>query len=120
MFGKNFAEHAAKIRGEGEVAAFVELMIVQAGPFTVNFSAAHVSAHHEHAIGVAVVRAAVAVFAAGAAEFAHADENDVLHAVAQVLMKRREALAQVAQQIRELALYAALVDVIVPAAAIEE
>src|SRR5438034_6802801 len=30
----------------------------------------------------------------------HADENDVLHAVAQVLMKRREALAQVAQQIR--------------------
>ena len=120
MLGEDFAEHRAKIRTEREVAALIELMVVQAGPLAVDLPAAHVAAHHEHAIRVAVVGAPVAVLARGAAEFAHGDENDVLHAVGQVLMKRRETLAEIAQQIRELPLHAAFVDVIVPAAAIHK
>ena len=69
---------------------------------------------------MAVIGAAIAVFVRGAAEFGHADENDVAHAVAHVLMERRNSLPQIAQQIRKLALHAAFVDVMIPAAAIEE
>ncbi len=75
---------------------------------------------HEHAVGVAVIGAAVAVFVRGAAEFGHRHDDDVFHAVAHVLRKRRHGLAQIAQQIRELALRAAFVDVVVPAARIDE
>src|SRR5215467_9771598 len=107
VLGENFAENRAKIRGEREIAPFVELMVVQAGPFAIDLPAAHVSTHHEHAICVAVVRAAVAVFARGPAKFAHGNENDLVHAVAQVLMKCHKSLAKIAQQIRELSLYAA-------------
>src|SRR5207302_9339775 len=120
VLGEDLAEHGAKIRAESEVAALIELMVVQAGPLAVDLPAGHVAAHHEHAICVAVVGAPVAVLARGAAEFAHGDENDVLHAVGQVLMKRRETLAEIAQQIRELPLHATFVDVIVPAAAIHK
>ena len=69
---------------------------------------------------MAVIGAAIAVLVRGAAEFRHADEHDVAHAVAHVLMERRDSLPQIAQQIRKLALHAAFVDVMVPAAAIEE
>src|ERR1700756_4159702 len=102
VFGKDISEHRAEIRGERQVAALVELMIVQPWPFAIDLPAANVSAHHEHAIRVAVVRAPVAVLARRASEFAHADEYDVLHAVAQILMNRREPLAEIAQQIRQL------------------
>src|SRR5205807_8969743 len=59
VFGENLAEHRTKIRGQPKVAAFVELMIVQAGPFAVNLSAAHIASHHKHAIRMAMVRAAI-------------------------------------------------------------
>ena len=63
----------------------------------------------------------MSVFACRTAELRHADENHVGHAVTHVLMKRRDSLPQIAQQIRELALRAAFVyDVVIPAAAIEE
>src|SRR6266704_5601272 len=120
VFGEDFAEHGTKVRGECEIPAFVELMIVQAGPLAVDLPATHVSAHHKHAIGMAVVRTVVAVFFCGAAEFAHGDKNDVLHAVAEVLVKRGQSLAEIAQQIRKLALHTAFVEVVVPSAAIDK
>ena len=95
-------------------------MIVQAGPSAVDLTALHVAAHDEHAIRVSVVGAAIAVFLGGAPELAHGHDDDILHASAHVLMKRRKALAEILQQIRELALHSAFVDVIVPAAAIDE
>src|SRR5712692_9229345 len=55
VLSENFAEHGAEIRREREVAAFVELVIVQAGPLAVNLAALHAAAHDEHAIRVAVV-----------------------------------------------------------------
>ena len=69
---------------------------------------------------MAVIGAAVAVLVRGAAEFGHADEHYVAHAVAHVLMKRSDSLPKVAEQVRKLALHAAFVDVMIPAAAIEE
>ncbi len=86
----------------------------------VDLPAFNTSAHHKHAIGVAVVGAAIAVFVRGTPEFRHADENHVAHAVAHVLMKCGDSLPQILQQVRKLARHAAFVDVMVPAAAIEE
>src|SRR5438876_6007225 len=85
VLGQNFAENGTKVRREREVAVFVELMIVQAGPFAVDRASFHVAAHHEHAIGVAVIGAAIPVFLGGSAELAHGYEHDILHPVAQVL-----------------------------------
>src|ERR1700730_12238060 len=95
-------------------------MIVEAGPFAVDFFALPFAAHYEHAVGVAVIGTAIPVFFGGAAELAHGDDDDILHAVAHILMKRGQRLTEVFQQIGELALHAAFVDVIVPAAAIDE
>jgi len=64
--------------------------------------ALHRTAHHKHAVGVAVVRAAIAVFVSGSAKLGHADENDVLHLIAHILMKRGDSLPQILQKIREL------------------
>ena len=120
VLGHNFAEDAAVIGGNREVAAVVKLAFAHSRPARVNFPAFNVAAHHEHAIGVAVIGAAIAVFVRGASEFGHADEDDVAHAIAHVLMKRGNSLPQIAQQIREAAVHAAFVDVMVPAAAIEK
>jgi hypothetical protein len=46
-------------------------MTFQAGPFAVDFAAFYFAAQDEHAVGVAVIGAAIAVFFGGAAEFAH-------------------------------------------------
>src|SRR6202521_6223823 len=95
-------------------------MIVEAGPLAVDLSAFYFAAHYEHAVGVAVIGAAIAVFFGSAAELAHGNYYDVLHAVAHVLMKGGQRLAEVFQQIGELALYSVFVDTILPAAAIDE
>lgn len=99
VLGQDFADDGTEIRGEREVAAFVELMIIQAGPFAVDLSAFDVAAHDEHAIGVAMVGATIPVFLGGTPEFTHGHKDDVFHAVAQVLMKSGEALAEILQQI---------------------
>src|SRR5579859_1488244 len=72
---------------------------------------------------MAMVGAAVAVFAGGAAEFRHGDQDYVAHAIAQVLPERREALAEFREALRQLSLggpLADLVDVMVPSADIGE
>src|SRR5690349_21990443 len=120
MPGEDFAHYAAKIGGEHEVAAFVELVIVKTGPLPVNASAFHVSAHDEHAIRMAVISTSIPILFCGAAEFAHGYKHDVLHSIAHVLVKRGERLPQIPQKIRELSLHAAFVHVVVPTAAIDE
>src|SRR5438309_2389565 len=120
VLGQDFSDNRAKVRRERKVAPLVELMIVQARPPAVNGAAFHVLAHYKHAIRMAVIGSAIAIFLGGSAELAHRHEHDIFHAVAHVLMKRRETLAKVLQQIGKLALHAAFVHVIVPAAAIDE
>src|SRR4029077_386677 len=95
-------------------------MIIEAGPLAVDLSAFYFSTHYEHAVGVAVIGAAIAVFFGGAAELTHGNHHNVSHSVAHVLMKGGEGLAEVFQEIGELALHAAFVDMIVPTAAINE
>ena len=68
-------------------------MVVKAGPFAVDAAALNVASHYKHAVGVAVVGAAIAVFLGGAAELAHGDYDDVAHVVSHVLLKRGKRLA---------------------------
>src|SRR6266568_7461023 len=73
----DFAKHGAEICREFEVAAFVQLFRSESRPLAVDFSAFYWSAHHKHAVRVAVVGAAIAVFVRGAAEFGHGHHDDV-------------------------------------------
>ncbi len=123
MPGDQFAEDIAKIGGEREIAAFVELLVLKTRPLAVDFAAAHIAAQNEHDIGVAMVGSAIAVFFRGAAELGHGDQRDVCHAIAQVLMESRERLAKLRQVIRKLSrsgLAAHFVHVRVPAADVGE
>ena len=79
-----FAQHAAEVCGYSEVAALVELGLVEAGPASVDLAAFDRAAHHEHHVGVAVVGAAVAVLPRGAAEFRHRDNDRIFGQVAEV------------------------------------
>ena len=101
---------------ECEVTTFVELMLAQAGPLAVNLAAFNRATEGKHGIGVAVVGAAVAVFASGAAEFRHGQHGDVRHALAHVLVERRERVAEILQAIGELAGHPTFRHVVVPSA----
>ena len=95
VLGNHLAQHGTKIRSEREVAAFVELLGLQAGPLAIDLATLNRPAHHEHAIRVAVVGPAVAVLVRGAAEFGHRNDHNVLHAVAHILRESRHGLPQV-------------------------
>src|SRR5450755_67797 len=62
------AQYAPEIGGEREIASFVELRGVEAGPAPVNPAATHRSAKDEHDIGMPMVGAAIAVFTGRASE----------------------------------------------------
>src|SRR6202041_2873230 len=120
VLGHDFAEHAAVVGCHRQIASLVQLTIVHSRPARVHLSALDVAAHQQHAVGMTVIGAAVAVFMCRPAEFRHADEHDVSHAIAHILMERGDSLPQIAKQIRELSLHATLIDVVVPASAVKE
>ena len=115
-----FANYLAEVGGEGEVSALVELRLVQTGPSSVDFSALDWTSQNEHHVGVAVVGAAIAVFADGASEFGHSDDDGVFGKVAEIDPEGSDGLRKLAKNIGNLALRAAFVDVMVPASDIGE
>src|SRR5207302_10543292 len=58
-----FADYLAEVGGQGEVAAFIELRLIEAGPAAVDFASLDRAAQDEPHVSVAVVGAAIAVFA---------------------------------------------------------
>src|ERR1035437_408029 len=66
-----FVQDVAEVGGQRQVAALVELLFFEAGPEAIDPAAFDSAAHHEHAVGVPVIRAAIAVLPGGAPEFAH-------------------------------------------------
>lgn len=58
MFGENLADGRAEIRGEGEIAAFIQLVVFEAGPAAID-AATFDAAHGKHGIRVALARAAI-------------------------------------------------------------
>src|ERR1700693_4009465 len=111
-----FAHHSTEVSGYRQVAAFVELGLIEARPASVNLAAFHRTAHHKHYIRVAVVGAAVAVLASGAAELRHGDDHGIFGEVAEIDPEGTQRLREFAQHIGDLPLRAAFVDVMIPAA----
>jgi len=60
MSGQNFADHGAEIGGQGEVAAFIKLLLSEPGPLPTDAAALDVPTHEEHAVSVAMIGAAAA------------------------------------------------------------
>ena len=116
----HFAEDLAEVGGEGQIAAFVELVVVEAGPAAIDLAAFHVAAENKHRVGVTVVSAAGAVFAGGAAELRHGDQGDVFGIVAQVAPEGGDGGGEVAEAVGKLAVDAALVLMRVPSADVGE
>src|ERR1700722_3396124 len=115
-----FADYLAKVGGEREVAAFVELRLIEPRPASVDFSAFHRTAENEHDVGVAVVGAAVSVFAHGAAKLRHADDDGIFAEIAKVGPEGRERLREFSKHVGELAFGCAFVDVMVPSTDVGE
>ena len=65
----DFAEHQPEVRGHGQIAAFIQLRLVEPRPTAIDFAALHRTAKYEHYVGVAVVGAAVSIFSCCPAEF---------------------------------------------------
>ena len=69
---------------------------------------------------MAMIRAAVAMLAHCATEFRHRQNYNVVHALAQVGVERRDARAELLQKVAELAARVSFVDVRVPATNVRE
>ena len=66
---ENYRQDGAKIGGDREIAPLVELRRGEARPVAVNAAAIDRASQQPDDIAVAVIRAAIAVLAHGAAEF---------------------------------------------------
>ncbi len=120
MLSRYFAKDAAEIGRHGQIAVFIKLFGREAGPFAQHVATVDFVADGKEARRVAMIGAAVAVLPRGASEFAHRQNRDIGHAVAQIEVKRFESRSELIQAPRQLALRTALIDVRVPAAALGE
>src|SRR5437762_12148652 len=110
----NLTKHVTKVSCQREVATFVKLFVFESRPVSINFSAAHAVAKHKHRVRVSVVRTTIAILAHRAAKLRHRQHDHVVHSLAQVLIQRSDAGAELLQQISELTARVTLVDVRVP------
>ena len=102
-------EPGAALAGRYALAAFDfpngALTLTEAGPLPVALSTLDRSSHEEHQVGMPVVGAAVAVLSRRATELRHRQDDDVLHAIAQILFERGEPLAEPSKQRRQPSLF---------------
>src|SRR4051794_19415370 len=116
----NLGEDIAEVCRQSQVAAFVQLLGRKAGPFAIHLAALDRAAERESDAGVAVIGAARAVLPNGAPKLGHRQNHHIAHTVAEVLIKRRDALTKILQAVGELAARIALIGVRVPAAIVCE
>ncbi len=102
MARRNFSEYIAEVGGQGEIAAFVKLIVFETGPAAVNFPTTHTVSQDKHRIRMTVVRAAISILAYRPAKLRHRQHNYVIHSLSQILVKRRDTRTELLQQIREL------------------
>src|SRR6201987_6079194 len=94
-----FSHHTAEIGSQREVAAFIELRLVQPRPLTVHLAALHWASHNEHHIGVAAISPAVHVFARRAPDLGHRNEDGVLNESAEIDPELTERLRKLAENV---------------------
>ena len=80
----------------------------------VDFPAAHAVAYDKHRVRVSVVRASTAIFSHSPAKLRHRQDQHVVHSLAQVLVKRGDAGAQLLQKVCQLPAGVSLVRMRVP------
>src|SRR6202007_2245310 len=97
-----FSDHLAEVGGQREVAAFVELRLIESRPAPIKLATPHWPAENEHHIGVAMIGAAVAVLARGAAELRHRYHYCVFTEIAEISPESGQRLRKVAQHIGQL------------------
>ena len=115
MMREHFAAHRPVIGGECEVAIFVQHLGGESGPATVDLPTAYFSPQNKHHIGVAVIGAAAAVFPCGATEFGHGKDDNILYAIAEILIESSEAVGEFLEPIGHLSGGATFGDMGVPA-----
>src|SRR5215469_10464693 len=116
MLIQGFTEHGSEVGREREVAAFVQLRGIESGPAAVHLSALNGPAENEHDIRMSVIGAAVSIFPCRAAEFGHGHDDRVFGKIAEINPESAQGLRKLAQHVRDLALGAAFIDVMVPSA----
>src|SRR5207245_301137 len=103
-----------------QITILVELRGRQAWPPAVDLPASDSAAENKHDVGVAMVGAAVAVFANGAPEFRHGHQDYVPHPRSEVSSERGERIAELTEIVGELSLRSALAGMSVPPADVGE
>src|SRR5881409_422063 len=114
MLDQDLGEHGAKVSGQREVSALVQLFGREAGPLAVDFAPSDRTSGEENATRMPVISAARAVLPDRAPELGHRDDHDVMHTVSQVAVQRCETITKILQTIRKLAARAALIGMSVP------
>ena len=120
MPSQDFGKYISKIGGELEVAGFVELFGSESRPLSVDFAAFDRSAGNEEAACMAMIGTAGAVLTNGAAELRHRENDDVAHAIAEIVIEGSETIAEIFEAVRELAACGTLIGMGIPPADIRE
>src|SRR2546423_14381152 len=97
----DLTKHITKVSCQREIAAFVKLIVFESRPVSINLSATHAIAKHKHRVRVSVVSTTIAVLAHRATKLRHRQHDHVVHSLAQVLIERSDAGAELLQQISE-------------------
>src|SRR3954465_4647065 len=103
MVGDDLRKDGAEVGGESEIAALIQLLLLETGPTAMDAASFDTTADNEQRAGVAVVGAAVAVLAGHAAELGHRHDHDVVHAITEVGDKRGDRSGEIVETLRELA-----------------
>src|SRR3954470_19999295 len=71
MVRDHFGKDGAEVGGESEVAALIQLLLLETGPTAMDAASFDATAYDEQSAGVAMIRAAVAILAGHAPELGH-------------------------------------------------
>ena len=115
-----FSEDCAEVCRYSQISALMKLRLVQAGPSSINLPAFYGSAHDQHHVGVAMIRAPIFILACCAPELRHGDYDCVSRLVAEINPECGKGLGKLLQQVRELSLACALVLVMIPSSDIDK
>src|SRR6516162_8653643 len=114
MAQEDFPANSAKIRGQRQVAPFIENCRIKAWPASIDFAAFNPSTRDKHDVSMAVIGPAVAVLTRRPTELRQGKEHYVIHPVPKVVVKGRKAIGQLFQVIGHLTFRSSLIDMRIP------
>src|SRR6266699_70588 len=103
MVGDDLGENRAKISRESEIAALVELLLLESGPAPVHLAALDMTTDHKQRAGVTVIGTAVSILSRHAAELGHRENHDIVHPVAEVGDEGGDRFREIVEPLSQLA-----------------